>query len=139
MPNLVVFKFKSILLYKIGAKYDREVPMIRFGIGSANNRERNALLYISAQVEKNSTTGKIQVENGGKTEVIFRRNMPECAQPNPEFSVAVNTDARTVRFFINGSPVNDGDVPIPLTQLELRELFFVVWLFWPGDCVSVVD
>ena len=58
---------------------------------------------------------------------------------NAVFAVEANLVSRTLRFLLNGQQLHDGDLPIPLSRVQLNESVFFVSLFAPGDCFRIVD
>ena len=108
-----------------------------FGIYRARKSQHNKPnLALSLQVVGQTT--KVNVEEGDTHKFLAARALSD-EHPIQNTAVELNTVARTIRFFVNGEQMHDGDVAIPWTEDVLREMFFFVRLFERGDCVRIVD
>ena len=110
-----------------------------FGIYRARKSQLNKPnLALSLQVIGQTT--QVNVEEGDTHKFLAARALSD-EHPIQNTAVELNAVARTIRFFINGEQMHDGDVPIPIAWTEdvLREMFFFVRLFERGDCVRIVD
>ena len=113
----------------------------RFEFGIYRARSKSQLksnLALSLQVI--GQAAKVNVEEGEAHKYLEARDV-SVERPIEHTAVELNAVARTIRFFVDGEQVHDGDVPIPSTWTEevLREMFFFVRLFERGDCVRIVD
>lgn len=89
----------------------------------------------------NKTNYTIISNIGINAKSLYELQLPEDFRfVGSEFAVEVNTESRTIRFFLNGEQKHDGDIAIHLTREQLKaKSWFHVSLFAPGDCVRIID
>lgn len=112
----------------------------RIEYGICNKRDDIAE-YVKLNCNINMPNYKIICKENGTENVLHDLQLPAVDSQvlNSELALDVNIDLCTTRFFVNGDQKHDVDVPIPLTRAQLKDAFFFVKLFAPGDCVRIIE
>ena len=110
---------------------------VQFGIHRLPDaQKKKPQLSIASVIEQQSCW--IYLYEGDEKELLAARSLPDGPKLT-KLAIDLDTQTRTVRFFLDGDPLHDDDIPIPWTVEVLREMTFSVQLFEPGDCVRIID